>query len=317
MVSAKKFNFKRILIIIVTVIFAFSAISLVATKFIYDSIFARYDDPIDTPPVLRSMVSGRSVHKYDSGDNQLTGYYYPKENGLGLVVLVPGFNAGADDFLWQIQSFLDLGWAVFTFDTTGCGNSEGKNQVGFSQPVLDLEFTLKYIANNQQFGYNDLVLVGHSQGGYAVCCALAGNYPVSAVVCISGVNSAMEGIMQMSSDAIGKVAYGNYGFLWLYQAMLFGTDVVDREACEAISQSQVPVFIIHGEQDSQIPMDETSVISHKDHISGAKVEYLLCPGGHTDLLYDEDGTANDELMDAIHSFLLRSLSSGEPNPDRF
>ena len=266
MVSAKKFRLKRILIIIATVIFAFSAISLVVTKFIYDSIFARHDVPVDTPAALTEMVAGRSIHKYHSGDNELTGYYYPKEDGLGLVVLVPGFNAGADDFLWQIQSLQELGWAVFTFDTTGCCNSQGKNQVGFSQPVLDLEFTLKYIEKHQQFGYNDLVLMGHSQGGYAVCCALAGGYPVSAVVCISGVNSAMEGVMQMSTDAIGKVAYGNYGFLWLYQAILFGSDVLDQEACEAISQSQVPVLIVHGEQDSQIPLEEASVISHKDHI---------------------------------------------------
>lgn len=309
MVSAKKFNLKRILIIIVTVIFAFSAISLVATKFIYDSIFARYEADADTPAPLTELVQERSVHKYDSGDNQLTGYFYPKADAYGLVVLVPGFNAGADEFLWQIQSLLDHGWAVFTFDTTGSANSEGKNQVGFSQPVLDLEFTLKYIEKNGQFGYNDLVLMGHSQGGYAVCCALAGEHRVSAVVSISGVNSAMEGVMQMSTDAIGPVAYGNYGFLWLYQAMLFGTEVLNREACQTISQTDVPVLIVHGENDTQIPMDAASVISHRDHISGAHVEYLTCPGGHTDLLYGPDGTANDALMEQIHSFLLRSLKN--------
>ena len=309
MVSGKKFNLKRILIIIIAVIFTFSAISMVVTKIVYDNIFARYDVTIDTPESLTEMVDSRALHNYDSGDVQLTGYYYPKEQAYGLVVLVPGFNASADNFLWQIQSLLDHGWAVFAFDTTGSGRSGGENQVGFSQPVLDLENTLKYIEKNNRFGYNDIVLMGHSQGGYAVCCALAGQHRVSAVVSISGVNSAMEGVMQLSSDAVGNIAYGNYGFLWLYQAMIFGKDVLNQEACQAISQSDVPVLIVHGQADTMIPMDAASVISHREHINDSDVQYLICDGGHNDILFDEDGTANDTLMEDIHSFLLRSIGA--------
>lgn len=307
--SVKKSQLKRIAVIIITILFAFSAVSMVATKLIYDGIFDRYEEPQPVPAELSAMVEQRQLHRYPSGENTLTGYYYPSDQpeSLGLVVLVPGFHAGGDSYLWQIRSLLDYGWSVFTFDTTGSFRSEGDDQVGFPQAVLDLEATLKYIEKSQNFGYNDLILMGHSRGGYAACCALTMDHHIAAVVSVSGVNSAMEGVMQLSCNTIGPVAYGNYGFLWLYQVMLFGDDTLNQQACDAISQSDVPVLVVHGTRDEDIPVDSSSVISHKEEMTSGNVEYLLRPAGHTDLLYDADGTANDELMYEIHSFLIRSL----------
>lgn len=309
-VSAKKFNWKRISVIIITVLFIFSTISLAVTKAVYDSIFTRYDTQANIPDALSATVNSRSIHQFPSGDNLLTGYHYPgkePERTHGLIVLVPGFHAGGDDYLWQIESLLEYGWAVFTFDATGTRLSQGEDQIGFSQPVLDLEAALAYIRENKLSGYKELVLMGHSRGGYAVCCALAHQKDVAAVVSISGINSAMEGVMHMSTDAIGPVAYGNYGFLWLYQTLLFGEDILNRQAAQTISQSDVPVLVVHGTQDDQVPIDRCSVISHKAQITSEQVEYLLCPAGHTDLMYDTDGTANDQLMQHIHGFLMRCL----------
>lgn len=310
MVSVKKFSPKRILVIIISVILIFSAVSMVATKLIYDGIFARYDQPAEVPSQLTAMVEQRSLCAFPSGENMLTGYYYKAETlSKGLIVLAPGFSAGGDDYLWQIRELTALGWGIFTFDATGTLRSQGDGQVGFPQLVSDLEAALKYVEKMDRFGYNDLVLMGHSRGGYAACCALSGSWDVSAVVSVSGVNSAMEGVMQMSSNAIGPMSYGNYGFLWLYQAMLFGTDTLQLDASQIISQRQVPVLVIHGTQDTQIPMDSGSIISHREEITSPQVEYWLWDAGHTDILYDDDGTANDAMIEAIHNFLIRKLGS--------
>ena len=312
MVSVKKFNLKRILITIITVIFVFCAVSLTATKIIYDQIFRRYDQQPEIPTALQEMVESRQVCQFYSGENQLTGYYYspkaPSDNS-GLIIYVPGFSAGADDYLWQFQELTALGWGIFTFDTTGTLRSEGKNQVGFSQSVLDLESAIKYVEKNDRFGYSNLILMGHSRGAYAACCALAQPWDIDAVVSISGINSAMEGIMELSVSAVGPVSYGNYGFLWLYQAMLFGADTLDLEASRLISQRDVPVLVVHGTQDEMIPLDRCSIVSYKEEISSDQVEYLLCVAGHTDIIYDADGTANDMLIKNIHEFLTRSLAN--------
>ena len=308
MVSVKKSRLKRILIIIFTSILVFCIASMVATKLIYDRIFVRYDTPAHIPQELSTMAQTRQECSFYSGENRLTGYYYPAaEKAHGLIVFVPGFHAGGDDYLQQIDHLLSYGWSVFTFDTTGTGRSQGENQVGFSQVIPDLEAALKYVENQNYFGYNELVLMGHSRGAYAACCVLPNVQNVTAVVSISGVNSAMEAVMQMSENAIGPVSYGNYGFLWLYQAKLFGKETLTLQADEILTAEDIPTLVIHGKLDDQFPTDESSIYSYQASIGSEKVQYLLCDGGHTDLLYDDDGTANDALMESIHKFLIHCI----------
>lgn len=310
MISVKKSHRKRIRIVIITTVFLFCFISLAVTKAVYDSVFVRYDQPAAVPQALEDMVAQRTVCQFPSGKNLLTGYYYgldQPEKANGLILFVPGFHAGGDDYLWQIRELQEYGWGVFTFDATGTLQSQGKNQVGFSQLVLDLGAALEHIENNRRFGYNEVVLIGHSRGAYAVCCALKESYGVSAVVAVSGINSAMEAVMQASVEKAGPISYGNYGFLWLYQAMLFGPDVLNRNAAREISQSQIPVLVVHGTRDREVPADASAIIAYHEVIDSPMVEYLRYPAGHTDLLYDADGTANNTLIKNIHEFLIRSL----------
>ena len=59
--------------------------------------------------------------------------------------------------------------------------------------------------------------------------------------------------------------------------------------------------------DQQIPMTVSSIISHKQEIHSENVEYLTCDAGHTDILYDDDGTANDAVIESVHRFLVRQI----------
>lgn len=315
MVSAKKSVLKRVLIIILAVLVVHCAGSMVATKLIYDSIFSRYAGEITDPaPELRDMVDNRETFFYDYDELTLAGYLYRCDESTArdtLVVLAPGFHAGGDNYLWQTKALLDRGWSVFSFDPSGSCESSGDSYVGFPQEVLDLNATLEYIEENDRFGYGSLALLGHSRGGYAAGCVLGYGHDIDAVVTVSGVNSAMEGIMGYSTSAIGPLAYGNYGFLWLYQAMLFGADVTNLSAYEQIMDSGIPALVVHGTADEDFPMEKNSIFSHREQICTPAVEYLTCdtPGqnGHTDLLFDPKGGANEDLMTQISDFLERSI----------
>ena len=315
MASGKKSVLKRVLIIILAVLVVHCAGSMVATKLIYDSIFSRYAGEITEPaPELRDTVSNCETLFYQDGELTLAGYLYRCRNENArdtLVVLAPGFHAGAEDYLWQTKALLERGWSVFAFDPAGSCESSGDSYVGFPQEVLDLNATLEYIEENDRFGYQSLALLGHSRGGYAAGCVLSYGHDIDAVVTVSGVNSAMEGIMGYSASAIGPLAYGNYGFLWLYQAMLFGPEVTNLSAHEQIMDSGVPTLVIHGSGDVDFPMEKNSIFSHREQICTPAVEYLTCdqPGqnGHTDLLFDPSGGANELLMTQISDFLERSI----------
>lgn len=313
MASVKKSVFKRILIIMAILLAVHCTGSMVATKLIYDSIFSRYAPEVQpVPEALQQMVGQRETYFYDYEDLTLAGYLYHSPSPRNtLVVLAPGFHAGAEDYLWQISALLDRGWSVFSFDPSGSCESSGESYIGFPQEILDLEATLDYLEEQNRFGYDRLALLGHSRGGYAAAGVLGGEHRIDALVTVSGVNSAMEAIMGYSTAAVGPLAYGNYGFLWLYQAMLFGPELTSLSAHEQITKSGVPTLVVHGTGDADFPMEKNSIYAHRQQICTPAVEYLPWdqPGqnGHTDLLFDPEGGANEPLMDQISEFLERSI----------
>lgn len=313
MISFKKKSTKKVLRIIIVFLLIVTVFSFFLTKFIYDASFPRHnggDKAVAEP--LTDMVSQRRSVDFLSGKNRLKGYYYEAPQAQALVVVAPGYAADDDEFLWHIHSFLEQGWSVFSFDPTGHYDSEGSSSVGYSQQLLDLDAALDFIESRGCFGCEALMLFGHSRGGYAVCGVLEEHPEVTAVVSISGINKAMDAVIEPATRYMGALAYGNYPMLWFYQSILFGTDVLNVEAVHAINQADVPVLIVHGSTDDTVSVDKTAIIAHRDEIKSEKVEYYLCdqPGqsGHTDLLFDRDGTENDVLMTKIHEFYQRSIN---------
>ncbi len=292
---------------ILITILVFVTVSFAATKLVYDGIFARYDPELPVE-IAEDLSALRKEVAFPSGESQLQGYFYPGSSQEVLLVLAPGFHAGGDDYLAQIRSFLDFGWGVFAFDPTGSCQSGGDSSVGFSQEVYDLQAALEYLQDQGRYGYKNLVLFGHSRGGYAVCCQLQGAFDLAAVISVAGSNSAMESVMEPAVDAVGPLAYGNYPFLWAYQALLFGRDTVNLDAAEILSETTTPTLIVHGTLDESVSYEDYSIISYREEIQSPYVEYFTVESaGHTDILFDADGSSNDKLMDEIERFVLRSI----------
>lgn len=298
MMALKRPKLKRVLTVIIISVLVFCILSFGVTKLVYDGIFARYDDSLE--------VTGGERHTY--GD--ISGYYFEGSARRCLVVLSPGFHASVAGYMPQIEYLCGKGYGVFAFDPTGSCTSEGDSHVGFPQQIQDVESTLKYIEKNKNFGYNDIVLMGHSRGAYAICCADKSDYDVAAVVSLSGVNSAMDGVIAPSEKYVGILAYGNYGFLWLYQTLLFGADTVDLSASEEIIDSGIPTLVIHGEEDATYPCDKYSIMAHRGMIGDNAVFYVETADGrdgHDNIMYDGDGV-NRPLFDRICVFIENALN---------
>lgn len=305
---------KRILIkalsatIIIAVIFA--VFSFGATKVIYDACFPRYDPVAAEDDAELNLLNETKIKStFLSGKNSLTGYLFPAydKNTERLILLAQGMNATYNDYIWIIKAFTENGYGVFVFDPTGCGESDGENAVGFPQMLKDLDAALSFLEEKDNFGYKSLFLFGHSRGGYAVCCATAFDFDITAVVSVNGINSAMEGVMMPAVKAVGNIAYTNYPLLWMYQALLFGADMVDTSAIDALNQTQTPAMIIHASGDTVVPEDRFSIISHKE--DGAYKNIVWVPeygnetqNAHTEILFDDNGKANSQLIKLITDF---------------
>ncbi len=305
MISSKKKFLKRIWSGIIISIFSVIIASFLVTKIVYDGTFARYDVSVDVPPALEELVDKRQQITFLSGKNELSGYLYDADSD-GLIILIPGYHASVDNYLWQIDALTKKGWAVFCFDTTGSCLSEGSSAIGFSQAVFDLRSALDFAEENGRFGYENIYLLGHSRGAYAACGVLSQDFDIKAAVAVSAVNSSMEAIIQPAESKIGVLAYVNYPFLAMYQNSLFGKELANIDAAHQIANSDTPVMIVQGSADDKYSKEKYSLYSHSFKYGSDNVEYFICDevgqDGHTSLLFDEDGSANDRLMDEIDRF---------------
>ncbi|MBP5617566.1 MAG: alpha/beta fold hydrolase [Clostridia bacterium] len=296
MTSWNKNTFRKGLRIVLVSLLLYAVVSFTVTKIVYDACFPRYEAAASAP------ATGEEV-TFLSGGNRLTGRYFGGEE-QALVVIAPGFNARLEDYAATVGALHERGWDVLIYDPTGSGGSEGTSAVGFPQALLDLDAALTFA--EETYDYDEVFLLGHSGGGWAACGMLESGHAVAGVVAVSALNSPMEATLAPATRVVGPLAYGNYPFLWLYQSMLFGSGAVDVRADEAVNASSVPVLIVQGSGDDVAPAEAFSLYSHREDVRTDGVAYLLCDGagqdGHTDLLFDPDGSANGALMDEIDRF---------------
>ena len=108
--------------------------------------------------------------------------------------------------------------------------------------------------------------------------------------------------------------------LLLYQSMLFGPSHADDSAAEALCETDVPVLVVHAENDEQVPADRYSLISHRTEIESNSVEYYICDDpdgdGHTGVLFSADGSADEALMTKIDTFFSDAAESGDKTAER-
>ena len=204
----------------------------------------RYSD-IDASAYPRERV------RFSSGENTLTGYCYPCDDPLGLIVISAGFGEVCDSHLSETMYFVDNGFSVFCFDCTGVGESDGRGTVGLAQPALDLRAALTYIADAPALSRLPVFLFGHSAGGYAAatCTDVPG---VKAAVILSGFDSPTLLMRESARGYVGVLADIEYPFLVLQTELVFGGRG-GVSASDRLLDAEIPIAVFEGNNDQTIP----------------------------------------------------------------
>ena len=225
---------------------------------------ARYEDYKD--------LNRREVEFY-SGKNKLHGYVYG-ENNKRMIVFSHGIWSGHEDYMAFLKWFIDRGYAVFAYDYTGYNKSQGSNARGLSQSMIDLDNALTFIEHDSKLKEHDLFLMGHSWGAYATASVLRYKHNVKAAVSLSGFNNPEEISLDVTEKTLGKATYLLTPFLKLNQYRLF-KDNGNVNAVDSINSTNIPVLIVHANEDKFIKFDKTSIIAKKDQITNKNVQYYV------------------------------------------
>lgn len=270
---------KRILLVITLLIFVSIVVGYIITCVEMNKNFGRGDYP------ERRFAATYFYDHYEndyprqdvsftSGENTLKGYIYGSGNDRGVIAFAHGIGGGHEFYLKLITDLVDCGWCVFAYDATGSGTSEGEGSKGLAQSVLDLDKALDFIESDPQLGSLDTYVLGHSWGGYAAAAVLNFDHDIKGCVTMSGYNTPYEQLAESCDSMFGKPSFLLYPFIWTYNKMTFGKDS-SWSAVDGINRSDIPVLIIHGNNDETISFENSAIIAHKDEITAQNVEYKV------------------------------------------
>lgn len=312
---------KRLLIVLISVFIlflVFSITSFVVVKINFDDMFGR-TERTEYSCYLRYEDIKDQYHRellsFSSGENQLQGYLYGTENKKGLIVISHGLGGGAESYMAETLYFVNHGYQVFGFDNTGCYESEGKNSVGLSQSVIDLDAALSYIEKDSRFDGIPVFLYGHSWGDYAVTAIFNYNHEIAGSVSVAGFNKPMSMILEWTKGMMGNFAYVEYPYIYLYQKLLFGKNT-NMSAVDGINNTDTPILIIHGNKDTTVGYEGAGTIAYRDEITNPNVQYKICDGekqnDHNRLFMSLDAIAYGKKLDADYDKLQKQYNENIP-----
>lgn len=154
------------------------------------------------------------------------------------------------------------GFAVFTFDFTGLGKSDGNfADTTFSANVSDLTVAADYLKKEFEA---PALLLGHSLGGAAIIKAASRIESVKALAAIGSPADVkhirhifVDALPEMKASGVARVNIGGRPFTIKQQ---FIDDLEHHSVTESLSALKKPVLILHSPQDAIVSIDNAALL---------------------------------------------------------
>ncbi|MBP5092009.1 MAG: alpha/beta hydrolase [Bacilli bacterium] len=253
---------KILIISVISVTVLYFGGGMAAAFIVNNAVFARHDEERVHLTKNRddfALLTYREEFSFSLGNNELKGYYYQASPSLGTVIAVHGMNGYADGPDAQYQEwFLSKGYSVCSIDLTASGSSQGSSINGLHQSAHDVKAVYDYLLKNEKLE-EKVVLCGHSWGGYGVAASLGLGVKADAVITFSAFDNPFDTMVNYSERYVGLLAKMSIPPFYIAQNMAYGEEVF-RSASKALGHSPTKALIIHGEEDSAIPLKDISLL---------------------------------------------------------
>ena len=173
-------------------------------------------------------------------------YYYDNPRSDKIVVFDHGLAPWHRSYLCEIERICRHGYAVYTYDHTGCGDSEGEHIMGLCGSLSDLDDCISELEAIEQLSDTEIMVVGHSRGGYSTLNIPAFHSGVKKIVAISGFASLDSMLRQLVPFVTPVQRY-------LYELeRKQNPEYVDCSAADSISRTDVAALIVHSADDATV-----------------------------------------------------------------
>ena len=307
------------IIIGVLVLLFFAFLLYVYDTAFYNSMKKRFKKPLE---MRGEQYEKFAVELKESVDNMLKEEYIPVEitsyDGLKLKARYYHFKDGAptDIIFHGYRSFAmndcgggfkiaqEMGYNVLLPDNRGHGQSEGKNVTFGIKDRLDCLAWTYYLA--RKYPDSPQFISGISMGAATVLMASDLDFPKQVKGIVADCPySAPEDIILKAAKDMGYPAKVARPFVYAAARMFAGFRLNETSAMDAVKNAQVPVLIIHGEDDRFVPCEMSRKIF--DACNGKKKLLIVKNAGHG-LSYFADG---DAYRKAVKDFKNAAISGDD------
>ena len=189
----------------------------------------------------------RTPYRFKSSKgHMLQGYFYSYENPIEnrIIVFDHGFGEGHRAYIKEIEMLCRKGYLVFSYDHTGCMESEGENCGGLSQSLVDLNNCLTTLKKDEKYKHCTFAVMGHSWGGYSSLNISRLHSDLSHVIVLAGPIS----VKQM-------INYNFKGILSGYRSCIYELEkasnpqFIDYCATTSLKNTNAKVLAIYSDND--------------------------------------------------------------------
>lgn len=241
-----------------------------------------------------------------AGDGtRLRGRYYHFSDSAPLLILCHGYRSNAlRDCCGAHMLARKLGYNALVIHQRAHGESGGRTITFGIRERQDVRMWTEYA--REHFGADTpIVLFGLSMGAATVLMGCAEGYPgnVRGIIADSPYSSPADIIKKVCKDE------GYPPFLYLFAelgARIFGGfQLRSCNALEAVKRSDIPILLIHGEDDRMVPCDMSRKIAEA---CPARCSIVTVPGAGHGLGYITDPPAYEQ---AVTEFLQVCIENGK------
>lgn len=300
---------KLILWITVIVVVVFFILPMGISYLIYQETFNKRYTTFSHMKREIEEFEGLKLQKYFFSSNKgqkLTAYKYYKEDieYKGLIIIAHGFGGGGHNSYMDVADYLaGSGYLVFSYDATGNDESEGREVGGLPQGIIDLDYAIRFVKENEEFKNLPIMLFGHSWGGYSVGSVLNVHKDIAAVVAISGFNFSISMIRDNGGEFIGKWINFFIPYFSLIEKIKFGR-YAKYTCIKGFESSNTKVMVIHSSDDNSVSFENNYKQFYKKFGNNSRFIFIEYNNrGHNYLYYTDDARAyNKKLIEEFKAF---------------
>ena len=202
----------------------------------------------------------------------LQGYFYSYTNPRPdrIVVFDHGMGGGHRSYMREIERLAKAGYLVFSYDHTGCMESEGAHTNGFAQSLSDLDACLTALKQLSSIQGRQISVMGHSWGAFSAMNICALHPEVTHIIAMSGFISVKTMVEQNFSGILKGYRKGLYAM-----ETEANPEYVRFHAAKSLKDTSAKVLLIYSSDDPLVKKDLHYDVLHQALSGKENVEFLL------------------------------------------